>query len=483
MSSKKVVTKENINPKVITMEYAVRGPIVIRAVELEKELKQGAKKMFDTVIKANIGDAHAMGQKPITFIRQLMALVAEPSLIDKVDYPADVKQKAKDLLAACGGGSIGAYSQSNGIELIRKHVAQYIQERDGGIPADPETIVLSGGASESIRNLLKLFIKHDGGKSKPNGVMIPIPQYPLYSASTEEFGLHQINYYLDEANNWALSIDELERSLEESKAHCDPKVLCVINPGNPTGQVLPKENIQDIIKFAHKHNLFLFADEVYQDNIYAQGSAFYSFKKVMTELGAPYNQIEMASFMSTSKGYMGECGQRGGYAEILNLDPEVMVLFKKMISAKLCSTVMGQCVLDGVVNHPKKGDASYDLWQKERTEVLQSLKERATAIDQTFNSIEGIKCNTVQGAMYAFPQVMIPDKAVNKAKELNQQPDFFYAMKLLEDTGICVVPGSGFGQRPGTYHFRTTILPQPALMKDMLGKLAQWHEKFIKEWS
>ncbi|KAK6731854.1 hypothetical protein RB195_007983 [Necator americanus] len=479
MASNKVLTKETINPQVITMQYAVRGPIVIRAVELEKELAQGANKPFKSVIKANIGDAHAMGQKPITYIRQVISCAANPSLIESGNFPADVVERAKLLLGGCGGGSAGAYSQSTGIDIIRKHVAEYITKRDG-FPCDPENVVLSGGASESIRNVLKMFIHHDG--SKKVGVMIPIPQYPLYSASTEEFGLGQVGYYLNEEKNWSLEESELERAYQESLKKFDTQVLCVINPGNPTGQVLSRENIESIIKFAHRHNLFLMADEVYQDNVYAEGSKFHSFKKVINEMGAPYNKMELASFHSVSKGYMGECGMRGGYVEFFNLDPEVYVLFKKMISAKLCSTVLGQMVMDTVVKPPSPGEPSYDLWLKEKTAVLDSLKQRATLVKEAYGSIEGISCNEVQGAMYAFPRLELPQRAIDKARSLNQTPDFFYAMQLLEATGVCIVPGSGFGQKEGTYHFRTTILPQPELMKEMLNRFKSFHTKFLLEY-
>jgi alanine transaminase len=113
-----------------------------------------------------------------------------------------------------------------------------------------------------FQNVLKLFVNRAGENGKKAGIMIPIPQYPLYSASIEEFNLGQVGYYLDEDNGWALSIDELERSFAEAKDHFDMKALVVINPGNPTGQVLTKQNIEEIIKFAHKHRLFVFADEV-----------------------------------------------------------------------------------------------------------------------------------------------------------------------------------------------------------------------------
>ncbi|CAI4230224.1 unnamed protein product [Auanema sp. JU1783] len=480
MSSNKVLSSKTINSNVVTMQYAVRGPIVIRAVELEKEIANGAKKPFPNVIKANIGDAHAMGQTPITFIREVLACVANPSLLESGLYAVDVIEHAKTILSGCGGGSTGAYSQSTGVDVIRKHVAEYISRRDGGIPSDPENVILSGGASESIRNVLKMFINHDS--SRQVGVMIPIPQYPLYSATIAEFGLGQVGYYLDEQKGWSLDEAELERSFTESLKKYDTKVIVIINPGNPTGQVLSRDNIEMIIRFAKKHNLFVMADEVYQDNVYAEGSKFHSFKKVVCEMGSPYNQVELASFHSVSKGYMGECGLRGGYVEFMNLDPEVYVLFKKMISAKLCSTVLGQAVIDTVVNPPKEGDPSYPKWLQEKNAVLASLKERATLVEKAYGSIEGISCNPVQGAMYAFPNVHLPPKAVEAARSLGQEPDFFYAMELLESTGICIVPGSGFGQRDGTYHFRTTILPQPALMKDMLERFSAFHTKFMEQY-
>lgn len=251
------------------------------------------------MIKANIGDAHAMGQRPITFLRQLLLLTISPELMNDQKYPEDAKQRAREILEGCKGGSVGAYSESPGIEIIRKHVAQFIEKRDGH-PADYHNIILSNGASDGIKSFLKLFNEEINGL--PSGVMIPIPQYPLYSAALAEFGLSQIGYFLDENNRWALDIPELERSYQVAKKSCNPRVLVVINPGNPTGQVLTRENIEHIIRFAHKHRLFILADEVYQDNIYDPNSAFHSFKKVMVEMGKPYSNMELVSFMSISKG-------------------------------------------------------------------------------------------------------------------------------------------------------------------------------------
>lgn len=472
-----VLSVENVNPNVKAMEYAVRGPLVIRAGEIEKELANGVEKPFNEVIKANIGDAQAMGQKPITFIRQVVSIVAYPDLLNSSEFPEDVKSRARAILNA-SRGSVGCYSDSAGLELIRNHVAQFIERRDG-FPSNPNDIVLCAGASEGIRSTLKLMSTISGPRT---GIMIPIPQYPLYSASIVEYNMEQVGYYLDEDNNWGLDVKELERSIKEARQHCDVKAIVIINPGNPTGQVLTRENIEEVIKFAHREKLFIFADEVYQDNVYASDRKFHSFKKVTREMGDPYDKLELASFMSCSKGYMGECGLRGGYAEIVNMDSGVRALYLKSISAKLCPTVLGQAVMDCVVNPPQPGEPSYELFAKEKAEVLKSLADRAEMIAKTFNSMPGIKCNSVQGAMYAFPQVHIPEKAIAKAKSLGQAPDVFYAFQLLEQTGMCCVPGSGFCQKPGTYHFRTTILPQKDKLNVMLEKFRDFQEKFTKEY-
>jgi len=481
MAAAATVTLDNMNPCIKKMEYAVRGPLVIRATAIEKEIQAGVKKPFPNVIKANIGDAHAMGNKPITFIRQVLAIVTHPPLLESPDLPEDAKTRAKAILDGCKGGSVGSYSDSPGLEIIRRHVAEYIKQRDGGIESDWQKIILCAGASEGIRACLKL-LTGPGGDKRP-GVMIPIPQYPLYSASLAEYDMDQVGYYLDEARGWALDVAELERSYNASKDKSDIKAIVIINPGNPTGQVLSRDNIEAVIKFAAEKKLFVFADEVYQHNVYAEGSAFHSFKKVMTEMGAPYSGLEVASFMTCSKGYMGECGIRGGYAEVINMDAGVFAMLQKSISAKLCPTVIGQACMDVVVNPPITGEPSFGSFDSQVKSTLASYAERAKLVADTLNSIEGISCNTVQGAMYAFPQIKFPEKALAAAAEAGQPADVFYAFQLLEATGICIIPGSGFGQQPGTFHFRTTILPQKEMIKDMLGRLREFHMKFLAEHS
>ncbi|OWK49651.1 Alanine aminotransferase 2 [Lonchura striata] len=226
------------------------------------------------------------------------------------------------------------------------------------------------------------------------------------------------------------------------------------------------------------------ADEVYQDNVYAEGSAFHSFKKVLMEMGPPYSDsVELASFHSISKGFMGECGLRGGYMEVVNLHPEVKAQLTKMVSVRLCPPVPGQLLLDAVMDPPKPGEPSYERFQAEKEAVLGALAEKARLTQEMLNRTPGMRCNPVQGAMYAFPRIEIPARALDAAKEKKQAPDMFFCMRLLEETGICVVPGSGFGQKEGTYHFRMTILPPTEKLKLLLEKLGQFYTKFVQEFS
>lgn len=477
----KVLTLENMNSAIRTMRASLLNPVVIRAGEIEEELyRKETRKPFEELIIANVGDAQAMGQRPITYIRQLLAVITFPELINDSRFPEDVKTRAVTILSDCYGGSIGSYTDGRGLEVVRKHTAQYIERRDEGIPCNYQDIILSTGATEGIRSILKLLNEEIDGKIP--GIMIPIPQYPLYSATLDEYSMHQIPYYLDESNNWNLDMNELERAIQQAKQVCNPRAIVIINPGNPTGQVLSRANIEDIIRFAYKERLFILADEVYQTNVYAEGCKFVSFKKVLMELGHPYSKMELASFMSCSKGFSGECGLRGGYVEMLNLDAKIKDMLMKMLSCTLCSNIHGQATLECIVNPPIPGEESYDLFESEKEDILKSMANRAKLVTDTFNSIPGFSCNPIQGAMYAFPRIHLPEKTVSMAESFGLCADTFYALELLEQTGICVNPGSGFGQRLGTYHFRTTILPQPEKLKVMLQKMKEFHIKFLHEY-
>lgn len=149
------------------------------------------------------------------------------------------------------------------MEAVRKEIAEFIKRRDGGISANPDNIFLTTGASAGIKIVMEMLL--NGPNQKPSGFMIPIPQYPLYSATISEYSSQSVGYYLDEDKNWSLDVKELERAYQESLDRCEPRAICIINPGNPTGQVLSLENMKAIIKWACEKRLFILADEVYLD--------------------------------------------------------------------------------------------------------------------------------------------------------------------------------------------------------------------------
>ncbi|TJX55663.1 aminotransferase class I/II-fold pyridoxal phosphate-dependent enzyme [Soehngenia saccharolytica] len=319
--------------------------------------------------------------------------------------------------------------------------------------------------------------------SEKDGILCPIPQYPLYSASITLHGGKLVPYYLNEATGWGLEIDEVKEQLKAARLNgIDVRAIVVINPGNPTGQVLSEENQQEIVQFCKSEGLVLLADEVYQDNVYADNKEFHSFKKISRSIGYNENDICLVSYQSVSKGYYGECGKRGGYMEVTGLDSDVKDQLYKLASVNLCSNISGQILANLIMNPPQSGDESFEIFCTERDDILSSLARRAKTLVDALNKLEGVTCNESEGAMYAFPRLHLPQAAIKAAEAAKMVPDAFYAKKLLDATGIVVVPGSGFGQVPGTWHFRCTILPQEDKMPAIVSGLTEFHKRFMEEY-
>ena len=464
------------NSNIIEMEYAVRGPIPQRAAELRQ---QGRR-----TVACNIGNPQALGQNPITYYRRVLSLLEDPSKTARERklkqllsggaaevelLPDDVLAVAEKILAGMGTG-VGAYSDSNGPLFIREAVARFIDRRDGvaaadALAADPSSVFLTNGASEGVKYLLEVLI------SKPtDGIMIPIPQYPLYSAAIRKSGGTQVNYYPDEESGWTMSRAVLEESLERAKSEgIDVKGIVVINPGNPTGSILTEESMRDVINFAERYGLVLMADEVYQENVY--GAKFLSFAKVLGD-----REVPLCSLHSVSKGFYGECGHRGGYVELRNppriqgTDIGLTEILYKMASVSLCPNTVGQALTYLMVNPPEEGSESHDLFMKERSNILGALQAKAEMIRNAFKEMKGVECFGRVGAMYLFPRLgKLPDG----------KSDFDYCMGLLEETGLCTVNGSGFGQQEGTQHLRIAFLPPKELLEEVLPEWIAYHNRFV----
>lgn len=469
-----------VNSNILEMEYAVRGPIPKRAAVLEK---QGKK-----IIPCHIGNPQALGQVPMTYLRQVLSLVEHPakiarerklkSLFEENPYSdlrdedfisEDILQLSEEILAKSGTG-MGAYTASKGLLFVREAIAAFIDQRDGyhpgnGIPADAESIFLTTGASQGVYFVVDLLIAN-----KNDGIMIPIPQYPLYSAAIKKAGGVQVNYYPDEERGWVFDRSILVDAYEKAQAEdVNVKAIVVINPGNPTGAVLDEGSMNEVIEFAREHQLMIIADEVYQENIY-HGS-FNSFAKVLGE-----EQVPLVSLHSISKGFLGECGHRGGYLEMRN-PPKIegtsldfVDLLNKQASVSLCSSTPGQVLTYLMVKPPTENNRTYQTYIKEKETVLNDLHEKALMIREAFKEMEGVECFGETGALYLFPRLEVLPEGTT---------DYDYCMALLEETGLCTVNGSGFGQKPGTHHLRIAFLPPKDLLKQVLPEWIQFHNQYV----
>lgn len=415
-----------------------------------------------------------MGSQPLTPRSMHVLQILEKEEAKHI-FPPDVISRAKEYLDRIKGGT-GAYSESKGATICREHVAKGISERDG-YPCDINNLWLTDGASAAVNYILQILIRNED-----DAVLVPIPQYPLYSASLSLLGGSMVGYYLEEKSGWQCTVEQLKATVQKARdsGKC-PRAITVINPGNPTGQVLDRETQEGIVTLCAEENLVLIADEVYQCNVYAKNKEFCSFKKVLMDMGESAKSVPLLSMNSISKGFFGECGRRGGYMECVNFPESVKDQLYKLSSIKLCPNINGQICVAMVMNPPKPGDASYESYHKEKTDILESLERRARGVVQALNALEGITCNEVEGALYAFPSLTLPKHLIDDAEACGQKADFKYCMALLEQTGIVTVPGSGFGQEPGSLHVRTTILPPENEMEILKQRWSDFHSSYIHQ--
>ena len=492
-----------VNRRILEMEYAVRGPIPQRAAELKQEGRR--------IIPCNLGNPQALGQQPISFYREVLSLVEHPVRIERErrlkamfnggaldglggpgglggtggpggpgglepdefhsDYVLDLSERYLSQMET----GMGAYSDSSGPRFIREAVADFIDRRDGADAADsgavprsdPEQVFITNGASEGVRYVIDLLIDDTS-----DGIMIPIPQYPLYSAAIKRCGGVQVDYFLDEESGWAMDRGQLESSLEDARGRgVDVKAIVVINPGNPTGAVLSEETVREVVAFAGDNGLAIIADEVYQENVYGGDAGFVSFARVLGRSGVP-----LFSVHSTSKGFYGECGHRGGYLEIRNA-PRVRNtelsftdLVLKQASVNICSNTVGQLMMYLLVNPPPENAEPYRRFTNERRTILEDLHDKAVMIRSGFDQMEGVSCFGRTGAMYLFPRLDRLPEGTN---------DFDYCMALLDRTGLVTVNGEGFGQQPGTSHLRIAFLPPREVIEEVLPRWIAFHNAYV----
>jgi len=450
-----------VNPRILEMEYAVRGPIPQRAAEMEREGRR--------IVPCNIGNPQALGQRPITFYRQVLALLEDPAAAEHGGTPPEVVETARFMLEASRTGT-GAYTESAGFRFVREAVARFIDRRDrvaeeGGVPSDPDLILLTDGASGGVNYLLEALITGPG-----DGVLVPIPQYPLYSATIARCGGTLVPYHPDEDSGWNLRREHLVEPLEQARSRgVTVRAVVVINPGNPTGALLDEGSMREIVAVAREWELAIVADEVYQENTY--GRPWSSFARILGSAEVP-----LFSLHSVSKGFYGECGHRGGYMEMRNpprvagTELSLADILRKQASVNLCPNTVGQFLVYLMVTGPPPGTPSRELFESERRTVLDDLEAKAAMIKEYFGQMEGLRCFGETGAMYLFPRLeRLPEGT----------GDFEYCMALLEETGIVTVNGAGFGQAPGTHHLRIAFLPPFELLREVMPRWVAFHNRYV----
>lgn len=496
----KVLQTGSINPNLIKAEYAVRGYIPTLAGKIKEEMKkQPGNFKFNEIVELNIGNPLIFNTNPIWFFRELaselidldtkvdsnLKMKKEPSpfaqrLTEFGSSSTDIKKIAKSImkrLRVQGRENIGGY------DAIKESIAKMIHKRDG-IETNYNHIFLSNGASFAIRTILELIIQ---GPS--SGILTPVPQYPLYSGLITLFNGTSLPYNLNEEDNWNVSVRQIAKICEDAeKKGITPTAIVLINPGNPTGNVFDRSKMEAILEFASKKNLLILSDEVYQENIYSS-KPWYSFRKVLKESPSHIaSNVELVSFHSLSKGVLSECGLRGGYMEFTNINKDFVDHFKKYY-ANVWPNNIGQWMLlmksmflSGELKEIAPAQCMKAIEDEYKT-LYDSLKHRALVATKLLNEANHMKCNEIEGAMYAFPRIDLPKKMIEKAKELSMVPDVLYCKLMLEESGICIVPGSGFGQEEGTFHFRTTILPSPdKYFEQIFANLKKKHEEIIERY-
>ncbi|KAM9235911.1 LOW QUALITY PROTEIN: alanine aminotransferase 1-like [Leptosomus discolor] len=482
-----------------------------RAAAIEEELAQGEDKPFTEVTRCHWGDAVAAGHQPLAFLQQVAAICAYPELLDSEAMPADAKRRAGEILGHLQGGSPGAYNLEYVTGTVAGKVARYLERRDGGVPSDPRCVVPCSGTAAAVvvsvaqgaltpavapprrrqgpadrggspgQDVVTLVV--DETAAQPTGVLVPVPGPPLHRAAVGLAGAVAVPYSLAEEQGWAVEPAAVRRALQRARARCRPKVLCVVNPGDPTGHVLSRQNMEAVIRLAAEENLLLLADEVLQDNVATTTShPFLSFKRVLWEMGAPLaSAVQLVSFYSLSKG-VGGGGFRAGFFELVNIDPSVLKCFYTW-GLSVYPLILGQAMLATAMDLPLPGEPSYAAVEEHRQGLRRALAHNARRVQEVLGRAPAPRCQPLQGGARAFPRLRLPPRALRRARALGLEPDVFFCRELLEATGVVLAPGSEFGQEEGTHHVGLSLLLPAETLERALVALTRFHATFLRDFS
>ena len=382
--------------------YDVRGPIVDAAKQMEDE---GQK-----IIKLNIGNLAPFG----------------------FDAPEEIQQDMIRNLPNSAG-----YSDSKGIFAARKAVMHYSQQQGvAGVTLDD--IYLGNGASDLITMATNALLD-DGDE-----LLVPAPDYPLWTAAASLSGGRPVHYLCDEDNGWMPSLTDI-------RAKITPRTrgIVVINPNNPTGALYSTELLKGIVQIAREHQLVLLVDEVY-DKVLYEGAQFTSMASLSTD-------VLTLTFNSLSKAYRS-CGYRAGWMVLSGPKASARDYIEglnMLANLKLGSNVPGQWAIQTALG----GYQSINDLVKEGGR----LRRQRDLAYELITAIPGVSCVKPQAALYMFPRL---DPAIYPIADDRQ---FF--MEVLRATRVMLVQGSGFNY-PDQQHFRIVFLPHEDDLREAIGRLA-----------
>ena len=396
--------------KLANVLYDVRGPIVDAAKKMEDE---GQK-----IIKLNIGNLAPFG----------------------FDAPEEIQQDMIRNLPNSAG-----YSDSKGIFAARKAVMHYTQQQGiAGVTLDD--IYLGNGASELIVMAANALL--DNGDE----LLVPSPDYPLWTAATSLSGGTPVHYMCDEDNGWMPNLADI-------RARITPRTkgIVVINPNNPTGALYSDELLQGIVAIAREFELLILADEVY-DKVLYEGVKHTALASLSTD-------VLTLTFNSLSKAYRS-CGYRAGWMIISgpkHIARDFIEGLNMLANLKLGSNVPGQYAVQTALG-------GYQSIQDLVKEGGRLRRQRDLAYE-LITAIPGVSCVKPQAALYMFP------KLDPKVYPIEDDRQFF--LELLKETRVMLVQGSGFNwQQPD--HFRIVFLPHEDDLREAIGRIARFLEGYRK---
>jgi alanine-synthesizing transaminase len=396
--------------KLANVCYDIRGPVLARAKQMEDDGHR--------IIKLNIGNPAPFGFEP-----------PEEIVVDVI----------QNLRGASG------YSDSKGLFAARKAVMHYCQQKKiKGVGI--EDIYLGNGASELIVMAMQALLEPG------DEVLVPAPDYPLWTAAVSLAGGTPRHYLCDESNDWLPDLNDIR-----GKITPNTRAIVLINPNNPTGALYPEELLKEVVEIARQHQLIVYADEIY-DKVLYDGAHH-------TSIASLADDLLFITFNGLSKNYRA-CGYRAGwlivsgekrhaqdYVEGLNM----------LASMRLCSNVPGQTAIQTALG-------GYQSIEDLVAPTGRLSKQRDMAWEM-LNAIPGVSCVKPKAALYLFPKL--------DTKMYPIADDQQFILDLLLEEKVLLVQGSGFNW-PGQDHFRVVFLPHEDDLKEAITRIARFLENYRK---